>query len=409
MRILFALLAVLLAALPLRAERLRSLKVEVADNPFAPPVIALDNPQDRIVISFDELSEDRSYLRYELIHCDALWRPEGLVDSEFLDGFNMGEVEDFSYSQATLVHYVHYRITLPNEQVRFTASGNYIVRVYPEDDPEETLLEARLSVCDFSMRAGAEVTSRTDIDTNAAHQQVNVTVDTRQTHLRDPYNDLKVVVSQNGRRDNEVVISQPMRVAGEKLYFEHLRPLIFSAGNEYRRFETSSTRFPGMGVEEVMFANPVYNMRLYTDIPRCGSQYLYDQTQHGRFFVREYDSADSDTEADYVLTHFRLEMPEISGSDIFLDGDFTGRRFDPASRMVYNRASGAYEASVLLKQGAYNYQYLAVPSGSEQGSTGPVEGDFYQTVNEYTVKVYYRPPGGRYDRLVAVTTAYSGE
>lgn len=388
---------------------LRAVQVTVDGDPMAIPVISLDNPSDRIVISFDELSEDRRYMRYELIHCDARWKPEGLVDSEFLDGFNVADVDDYSYSQATLVHYVHYRITIPNEQMRITAAGNYIVRVYPEDDPDETLLETRFSVCDFSMRVGAAVTSRTDIDTNESHQQVDVTVDMRDINVRDPFTDLTVVVTQNGRPDNEVILTQPLRVAGDKVYFEHQRPLIFQAGNEYRRFETVSTTYPGMNVDEIVYAAPIYNMVLATDYPRAGTSYLYDQTQNGRFFIREYNAVDPDTEADYTLNHFRLEMPELQGYDIFIDGDLTGRRMDPSSRMVYNRATGAYEASLLLKQGSYNYQYLAVPGGSTRGSTAPVEGNFYPTVNEYTVKVYYRPPGTRYDRLVGVTTVKSGK
>ena len=63
---------------------------------------------------------------------------------------------------------------------------------------------------------------------------------------------------------------------------------------------------------------------------------------------------------------------------------------------------------MMLKQGAYNYQYLTVPSGSLQGETAPVEGDFYQTVNEYTVRVYHRPRGGRFDRLIGVGMIVSG-
>ena len=35
--------------------------------------------------------------------------------------------------------------------------------------------------------------------------------------------------------------------------------------------------------------------------------------------------------------------------------------------------------------------------------------DFYETVNEYLVKVYYHRPGSRYDRLVGVSVIFSGE
>ena len=329
--------------------------------------------------------------------------------SEFLDGFNEGEVEDYEFSRATLVHYVHYSITIPNREIRITETGNYLLRVYDESNPDETLLQARFGVSDFSAGVYAGVTSLTDIDTNRNHQQLGLTVDLQHAAgIDDPFNDLRIVVSQNGRADNEVVLTAPQRVLGDRVIYEHLRPLIFKAGNEYRRFETVSTSYPGMGVENISADTPIYNMWLYTDSPRGAIPYSYDSTQHGRFFVRESSSSRSDTEADYVMVHFSLEMPEIAGADVFLEGDFVQRRFDPVSRMVYNRATGRYENSMMLKQGAYNYQYLTVPSGSLQGETAPVEGDFYQTVNEYTVRVYHRPRGGRFDRLIGVGMIVSG-
>ena len=390
----------------------KTLQVQLASNPYAPPVVALNDETDRVVISFDELSGSRRYMRYSLTHCDALWRPEGLAESEFLDGFNEGAVDDYAFSEATLVHYVHYTITVPNEQIRITQPGNYLLRVYDESAPEETLLQARFGVSDFSATVSADVTSATDTDYNGEHQQVSFVVDTGHLPLDDAFTDLKVVVSQNGRMDNEVILTAPQRIRGKELYYEHLRPLIFPAGNEYRRFETVSTTYPGMGVDRIVYAepyiydNPYYNMVLVTDFPRPG--YEYDRTQHGRYLVRDVNADDSDTGADYVMVHFSLEMPELDGKELFLDGDFVQRRFDPASRMVYNRSTGRYENSMLLKQGSYNYQYLAVPSGSRSGSAAEVEGDDYRADNEYTVKVYHRPRGSRFDRLVGVAQVSVG-
>ena len=60
---------------------------------------------------------------------------------------------------------------------------------------------------------------------------------------------------------------------------------------------------------------------------------------------------------------------------------------------------GRIELSMMLKMGSYNYQYLWLPDGSTTALTGPIEGNHYQTVNEYLSLVYYRPVGQRYDRL----------
>ena len=381
----------------------RTLEVTLGSNRYVPPVISLHDASDRIVIAFDELSEQRRYMRYSLTHCDARWQPEGLVESEFLDGFNEGVVDDYDYSQATLTHYVHYNIKIPNEHIRITQPGNYLLRVYDESEPEVTLLQARFGVADFTAGIEMGISSSTDIDTNRSHQQLSVTVDIDKLDVKDPFNDLTVVVGQNGRVDNEVILSTPQRINGSRLIYEHLRPLIFKGGNEYRRFDTASTSYPGIGVEEITSGNDGYDMVLATDYPRNDIQYLYDRTQHGRFLVREVSAGNSDTQADYVRVHFALEMSELLGKSVFLDGDFTNRRLEPWTRMVYNRSTRRYENTLLLKQGAYNYQYLVFPEGGTVGSTAEVEGDFYETSNEYVVRVYHRPRGSRFDRLVGVS------
>lgn len=386
----------------------RTLEVKVEGYDMYPPVIAL-NSSDRIVISFDELADERSYLRYSLVHCDAMWQPSGLVESEFLDGFNQGEVEEYEFSDATTVNYVHYRIVLPNDRMRFTVSGNYLLRVYRENDPDTTLLQARFSVSENAVKISGEATSRTDIDYNDSHQQLNFLVDVDQEPIHNIYTDLKIVVTQNGRDDNRLTLTAPQRVSGNVAYYEHLRPLIYPAGNEYRRFEAVSTTYPGMNVAEIVYADPYYHVRLHDDVPRAGLPFVYDMTQNGRFRIREYDSEYSDVAADYVVVHFRLDTPPMTGYDIFIDGDFTGRRFDTGSKMHYDYTDNSYKASMLLKQGSYNYQYLAVPSGMTQGLTRVVEGDFYPTINEYMIQVYYREPGGRYDRLLGTTTLFSGK
>lgn len=389
------------------SPRFKTLQVKLEGNDYAPPVITL-NTDDRIIISFDELTEEHSYLRYSLVHCDAQWRPSRLVETEYVDGFNIGNIDEYEYSQLTTTHYVHYSLALPNNDVRFTVSGNYLLRVFSETDPDETILQARFMVNEAKATVSASVTSRTNIDFNGAHQQLSFEVDASKINIQNMYGDLIVAVSQNSRVDNEIILTNPLRVSSRKAYYEHLTPLIFKAGNEYRRIETVSVNYPGMGVAEIGYSDPYYHQVLYTDKPRSTTQYIYDRTQFGRFTIREYNSSQSDIEADYVLTHFSLELPEQYNYGIFLDGDFTHRRFDPESRMVFNRATGMYEKTLLLKQGAYNYQYLAVPVGTMTGTTALVEGDFYETVNEYLIKVYCRYPGERYDRLVSVAMLYSG-
>lgn len=382
-------------------DRVRTLQTTIGGDIFAIPYVTLGTPE-QLTVSFDHLADDREYLRYRVVRCDADWRPSSLADSEYLHGFNESPIETYDFSRGTTVHYVHYSLLFPNEDISPTLSGNYLIQVYPEDNPDDVWLQTRVMVSEQSAPIAVDITSRTDVDYNDAHQQLSIRVDTERAHVADAFNDLRVVVGQNSRADSEVMLRQPLRMSGPVAVYEHQRPLIFPAGNEYRRFEISDVHYPGMGVEAIDYMHPYYHFTLACDQSRAGSQYSYDQTQHGRFKVREYNSANSDTEADYAVVHFSLEYPELIGTQVFLDGDMVYRRFDPSSVMTYNRATGRYEKALLLKQGAYNYQYLTVAPGASRGATNVIEGDHYQTENEYLVKVYTRGPIDRTDRLIGV-------
>lgn len=382
-------------------DRVHTLEVRGADL-FAPPVVVLGSGE-RLSIEFDHLSDDREWLRWRVMRCDANWQPSRLVESEYLDGFNESAIENYDFSRATTVHYVHYGFEFPNDDINPRLSGNYLIQVYPEDDPSDVWLQARVMLSEQSAAISASATSRTDVDYNLGHQQLSIAVDIEHAGVQDPFNDLRVMIQQNGRGDSETAITHPLRMSGRTAIYEHQPQLIFDAGNEYRRMEISNVNYPGMRVADISYHHPYYHFTLQPDAVRAGETYQYDQTQQGRFVVREYNSDDSAVEADYAVVHLALDAPQQPGAMIFIDGDLTCRRFDPASQMLFNPASGLYEKAMLLKQGHYNYQYLTVPPGATRGYTAQIEGDKYQTVNEYLIKVYTRGPLDRTDRLIGVS------
>ena len=113
----------------------KSLQVLDVSNLLGQPVIKPNNASSAIRISFDELAESNRFLRYRLIHCNSDWQPSSLSELDYLDGFNIGDINDYVLSERTLTHYVHYDLVLPNETMRPTVSGNYLVESFDEDDP----------------------------------------------------------------------------------------------------------------------------------------------------------------------------------------------------------------------------------------------------------------------------------
>lgn len=390
-------------------NNVRSLKVCLASNMYVPPVLMM-NSDDRLIVNFDYLDYDVHYLRYSVTHCNADWRPSQLVESEYVSGFNYADIDDYAQSEATYVHYYNYQFMLPNADMEFLVSGNYLLSVYEQDDPDKILFQTRFSLCEGRVSVFPQVTSRTDVEYNNRYQQVSFDVRYKPNQIKDPYSEFTCVVSQNSREDNAVTVNRPTMVGVDHVTYEHNRDLIFPAGNEFRRFETVNAHNLNMGVQSIRYYEPMYHATLMVDEPRNETQYLYDQTQYGRFTIRNAEAYDENAlEADYMITHFSLNtLGKLNGGNVWLYGEFLNGYPAAQSMMKYDDSSGCYTADLLLKQGAYNYLYLWVPDGTTVGQTSRIEGDHYETVNEYLVKVYDRPMGERYDHFVGYGVAYSG-
>ena len=390
-------------------NNVHSLKVCLASNMYVPPVLMM-NSDDRLLVNFDYLDYDVHYLRYSVTHCNADWQPSQLVESEYVSGFNYADIDDYAPSEATYVHYYNYQFTLPNSDMEFLVSGNYLLSVYEQDDPSKILFQTRFSVCEGKVSVFSQVTSRTDIEYNNRFQQVSFDIRYKPNQIKDPYSEFTCIVSQNSRDDNAVVVNRPTMVGVDHVTYEHNRDLIFAAGNEFRRFETVNAHNINMGVQSIRYYEPMYHAVLMVDEPRNELQYLYDKTQYGRFTIRNAEAfGENALQADYMITHFSLNtLGKLNGGNVWLYGEFLEGYPASQAMMNYDASSGCYTADLLLKQGAYNYMYLWVPDGTTVGQTSLIEGDHYETVNEYLVKVYDHPTGERYDRFVGYGVAYSG-
>jgi len=384
-------------------QQIKSLQIKVSGESISVPVIEL-NGNKQMEIKFDVLGGGYSRYTYSVIHCNADWMPSSMSQLEYMDGFQGMAIDDFRSSSATTTPYINYRLLLPNDDMRFKLSGNYAVNVYDDDNPDEVLFTACFFVVEPIVDIAATVSGNTAIDMNRTHQQVNLSINHRNLPIPHPATDLQVHVYQNNRWDNMVANSKPSVILQNQVVYKNVRELIFDAGNEYRRMEFLSNQYNGMGIADIQFHNPYYHVVLHPDLSRTNRAYQYDQDQNGRFFVHCSNCINPDNEADYYIAHFTLAEELLPGGNVYLNGDFLCNNFHEDNRMEYNRETGQYEKYMLLKQGNYNYQYLFVPSGEYKGQTGPVEGDHFETENEYTIAVYYRPIGTRYDRLVGATT-----
>lgn len=372
------------------SEGIRSLQLQVEGSPLLPPVL---HRGEHITLEFDELSHDYHRLLYHIEHCNADWTPtEGLFESDFLAGFNDRPIEDYENSFNTTQLYTHYRLTLPNPETRMLLSGNYRVTIYEDEVGGEPLLQADFCLVDESMSVLGSVSPNTDIDFNQSHQQVTYSVSYGANKVVDPLRELHTVVVQNRRPDRRVVDLKPNIQKAGGIEFTHRRELIFPAGNEFHKFEILDVQKPGLNVDNIRWYEPEYHATLFADTP--ARNYVYEEDQNGAFVLRNDDDTGQDaTTSEYLWVHFSLHAPRNGDIPLYIYGQWTNGFPDEACRMKYDEAAGQYEGSLYLKQGYYNYQYVFADG------TSP-DGNFYKTENEYLILVYYRPQGGRYDRLV---------
>jgi len=380
-------------------DYVKTLKVGIVDKPLAAPIIELEGDQ-LIEISFDVLDPEPQIFTYTVTHCDADWNPSRLIQSEFMNGFQNRIIEDYALSFNTTMKYVNYNLTFPNEDVYLKVSGNYVVQVFPQNS-KTPILHACFSVVEPSAAISMQVTSQTDKGMNIFYQQVNFTVGYG-NEVKTPTQDLKVFVQQNNRIDNEAVLVKPLIIQNNRLVYEHIPALIFEAGNEYRSFEMITHQFVGLNIESIEFHSPYYHSILRPDLIRSQRPYSFFEDINGRFVVRSLNGIDHNYEADYQIVHFFLPCEKPFAENVYILGEVFNNILDARSQMEYSAIDKGYVKAVALKEGYYNYLYVTKKDQQSPASAAAVEGNFFQTENEYRVMVYFRPMGGRYDRLIGV-------
>ena len=77
------------------------------------------------------------------------------------------------------------------------------------------------------------------------------------------------------------------------------------------------------------------------------------------------------------------------------------------NKMDYNEKKGIYEKAMMVKQGFTNYSYTVADSKGKIDDENAIDGNFWQTENNYHAIIYYRENNQRYDRVIGKGIATS--
>lgn len=366
------------------------------------PIIRLG---EKLYLSFDALNGKEDDFYYKITHHNFDWTPSDLSMSEYLDGFDDIRISNYENSLNTLQIYSHYTLTIPNRDTRsIKKSGNYMLSIFDSDG--HLLFTRKFLVIENLASVGVEIKRARDLKIINEKQVVQFTVNSPNLLLVNPKETVKTLVLQNGNLKTAITDLVPQYTMGSELIYKYDKEASFGGGNEFLAFDNKDVRSASNGVRSVNLTD-LYENYLFTDIPRYNRPYTYNPDINGNFVVRNIDAQNQDIEAEYVRMHFNLQYyDDLGDKELHIYGNFNNWTIDGSTYMEYDRTSDSYRNTRLFKQGFYNYKYVLV---NRDGTIdqGAVSGDFWQTENDYTVIVYFRDLGARYERIIGVGRANS--
>ncbi len=370
------------------------------------PLIELRS-EDKLKLSFDDFEGDIKNYKYSFEHCDADWQPSDILAYQYEKGIPDDYITDYSMSINTIQKYTHYSLVFPTENLKIIESGNYIIKVFTEDHPEDIVFTKRFMVVDSRTTINGLVKRPNYVEDMDTKQQFDFTVGYNASEVAHPFTDLKVIIQQNGRWDNTLKNLKPRMVQDNLLVFDFQRENMMNGGNEFRRFDIKTLRIRTERVMKILNDNnsKFYHVYIFPDQSRSVKNYVNDMDINGKKLIKSEDNVikSSDIEGEYVFVHFTLpyKAPRVDGS-IYVLGALTNWAFKNENKMVYDFNNSAYVATLFLKQGYYNYQYVFLGNGQNTGDETLIEGNHFETENDYLIYIYHRETGTTYDKLIGV-------
>lgn len=383
-------------------NNIKSVRLHKSEWNLSYPILSL-NSDESLLLHFDLLGSSIETFYYTFIHCDKDWNQSEIYPADYLEGFYENQIDDYEMSFNTTVNYIHYSLSFPNSDIRFKYSGNYIVKVYPIGEEDNPILTKRFVISEqlATIKAFPQ-RPKLASDYNTG-QQIDFEVDYSGLRISDPHRTIFASVLQNGRWDISVSNMKPDFLGNNSLVFNDLSGRnIFRGGSEFRYFDIKSLRYHTEFVRSVEHEMGSYHVFLMPSENRSASQYFYHQDFNGKYYTAIQEGRDHEIEADYVYVYFTLPSGfPVRDGDVYIVGELSDWNLNESNRMRYNMEKSSYEATMLLKQGWYNYSFAVRDSYGNPIDGESFESNHFDTENDYLILIYLREPMERYDRLIS--------
>ncbi len=358
--------------------------------------------QEPLILEFDELRDPESResdFFVDLQACDANWLPAISLPIEFYEGFTQDRIQEYQRSEFTKVGYVHYRYAFPEEGETFLKSGNYLLKVFRDGNPDAVVLTRRLVVVEplVGVTLADELSQA---PRRRRMERLSLLVNPGSLELFNPMTDLQVRLMPNGRFDQQIIL-QPHSLINGQVRFEGSLLTWFPNGHEFRPLDIRSTRFWSAQIQEVEAREEVDDVFLFSDQAWEVNTFGRQPDLNGQFLIEVQEWQRPEVQADYVYVYFSLQRSApLSGGEVFVSGKWLDWQHGAANRMRWNEELHRYELELLIKQGYYDFQYVTAAAMGAEGEASTFQGRLTDAENAYFVLVYFRGPMDRNDRVV---------
>ena len=385
---------------------IESVKLHPYGDPLSYPIVALNSDQT-LELGFDDLDAGVKTYYYSIELCNSDWTPVAMSPFDYMKGFSRVRIATYRNSSGTLTRYTHYQAVLPERNCMPTKAGNYMLRVFLDGDTSRLAFTRRFLVVDNRLPPAAQVLQPMSQSLNLTHHRLQVQVSTRGLDVRYPQQQVRVVVLQNNRWDNALQLTDPTFMRQDLLQYVAENEMLMPAVKEWRWVNLRSFRLLGDRVGYQRNSDSSFSLFVQEENPRLANQYFFFNDINGLWVNETVENVNPIWNADYAAVTFRFRPPAgrpYPGQDLFVFGDLTGYGMNRGARMSFDPESGVYQTTLRLKQGYYNYLYATRDvRGRGPFLTDQTENNSWETENLYTVLLYYRELGGRFDQLIGIT------
>ena len=358
-------------------------------------------------LQFDDLYGNEADYYYEIIHCDYNWVPSTIPKTDYLLGFDNQRIQDYSNSFNTLQIYSHYNLSIPNQYTQqLSLSGNYMLKIL--NDNKEVVFSRKFILYEDLVTVPIQIKRARTVTNLEYKHNLEFSIKSSTINFQNPLKNVKVLLFQNDKLNKAIKNIAPQYTIGNDLIYKYDTETQFWAGNEFLYFENKDIKVANNNIARVDSSTDIYGAYLYTNNARTNFPYSVTEDINGRFLVRNINAENSQIEADYAWVYFSLSAPTFRiNKDIYINGMFNNYSLAPEYKMDYDAKKGIYEKALLIKQGFTNYEYVVSDIKGNIDHENAIDGNFYQTENDYSVLVYYRENKDRYDKVIGKGSANS--